>query len=152
MVAVNPGHAAMAVAHVFAEANVRDDEQLRTFGLDRADGLLHHAILGVGAGGLLVLFVRDTEEEDGLQSGGAGARGFGGNFVRRKLLDARHAADRAARFDFFVHEKGENKIVRAEIGLADEVAQGGGAPQTARAMNQFPHAPRLSAPVRGSKR
>ncbi len=85
MVAVDPRDAAMAVAHVFAEADIRNDEQLGTFGLDRTNRFLHDAILGVGAGCLLVLFVRDAEEDDGLQTGGGGERGLSGYFVRRKL-------------------------------------------------------------------
>ena len=40
--------------------------------------------------------------------------------------------------------------MRTEIGLAHEVAQGRGAPETARSMNQFPHRPRLRL-ARGSK-
>ena len=143
MVAVDPGHAAVAVAHVFAKADIGDDEQLGAFGLDRADGLLHDAVFGVGAGSGFVLFVRDAEEEDGLQAGGRRAGGLGGDFVRRELLDARHALDRATRADFLVHEKREDEIVRAEIGLAHEIAQGGGAPEAARTMDQFPHRPRL---------
>ena len=53
MIAVHPGDAAVAVAHVFAEANIGDDEQLGAFGFDRADGLLHDAVIGIGAGSLL---------------------------------------------------------------------------------------------------
>ncbi len=44
MLAVDPGHAAMAMAHVFAQANIRDYDQLRASGLDRANGLLHDAV------------------------------------------------------------------------------------------------------------
>ena len=53
MVAVDPRDSAMAVAHVFAETDIGDDEQIGAFGLDRTNRLLHDAILGVGAGSLL---------------------------------------------------------------------------------------------------
>jgi hypothetical protein len=104
---------------------------------------LHHAILGVGAGCLLVLFVRDAEEDDGLQSCGGGERGLSGHFVLRKLRDARHAFDRTPGADLFAYEEGKDKIVRAQTRLTDKVAQSCAPPQTARSMNQFPHAPRL---------
>jgi hypothetical protein len=41
--------------------------------------------------------------------------------------------------------------VRTEIGLADEIAEGRGPPETARAMNHFPHRPRLRAALPASK-
>ncbi len=143
MVAVDPSYAAVAVAHVFAQADIGDDEELGTFGLDCADRMLHDAIFGVSAGGGFILFVRDAEKKDGLQAGGLGAGGLRCDLAWRELIDPGHAADRAAGADFLVHEKRKDEIVRAEIGLAHEVAQGRGAPQTARAMNQFPHPARL---------
>ena len=145
MVAIHPGDAAVPVAHVFAEANVGDDEQVGTFRLDRADCLLHDAILRIGAGSALVLFVRQAEKEDSAEPGLRGADGFAGDLVRRDLLDPGHAADGAAALDFLANEKRKDEIVRREDGLAHEVAQRGGAAQTARAVNQFPHGPRLRA-------
>ena len=70
MVAVDPGDAAMAVAHVFAKTDIGNDEQLGAFGLDRADRLLHDAILSIRAGSGFILFGGNAEEEDGLQAGG----------------------------------------------------------------------------------
>ena len=41
--------------------------------------------------------------------------------------------------DRFADEQGQNKVVRAEFCLSDQIAQGGGASQTPRSMNQFSH-------------
>ena len=86
-----------------------------------------------------------------MQAGGGGFCGLCGDFVRRELIDPGHALDRAAGGDFFVNEKREDEIVRAETGLAHEVAEGGGASEPARTMDQFPHRARLRARVSGSK-
>ena len=66
------------------------------FGLDRADRLLHDAVFRVGAAGLLVFFLRNAEEQDGLQSEIVGALRFVGDFRERELENARHARDRLA--------------------------------------------------------
>ena len=125
MVAVDPGHAAMAVAHVFAEANIGDHEQLGAFGLDRANRLLHDAIFGVGAGSRFILFRRNAEKKDGLQAGGLRR----GQPLRRSRSGASWSTPGmlligAAGADFLVHEKREDEIVRTEIGLAHEVTKG----------------------------
>ena len=152
MVAVEPGYAAMPVAHVFAKTDIGHNDQLGAFGLDRTDGLLHDAIFSICAGSGFILFGGNAEEEDGLQAGGPGAGGLRGYLTRSELGDAGHAADGAAGTDFLVHEKGKDEVVRTEIGLAHEVAQRCGTPETARAMNQFPHPARLRARVSGGKR
>jgi hypothetical protein len=67
------------------------------------------------------------------------------NFIKRKLEDARHARDRLALADLFIYEQRQNEILRAQSRLANEIAQSGRAAQSTRAMNQFPHEPRLRA-------
>ena len=54
--------------------------------------------------------------------------------------------------NFLAHEKRQDEIVRTEIGLAHEVAQGRGAPQAARTMNQFPSPAEAKRAGSGSKR
>ena len=53
----------MAVAGVFAEADVGDDQQLRHGGLDLADGALDDAVGGVGLRANLVLLGGDAEQD-----------------------------------------------------------------------------------------
>ena len=76
MFAIHTGDAAMAVAHVFAQANIRDYDQFRASSLDRADGLLHDAVVGIGRFRLIVFLVWNTEKQDGLEPQIAGLLGF----------------------------------------------------------------------------
>ena len=96
MFAIHSRHAAMAVAHVFAETDIGDHDQLRTFRFDRADRFLNDSVLRVGAARLLIFFCWNTEEQHGLKPEIAGALRFVGYFFRRELENARHARDRAA--------------------------------------------------------
>ena len=67
MVAVNSGDTAMAVAHVFAEANVGDGDQFRTFRFDCSERLLNHSVFCVSAAGLVFFLRGDSEKQDRLQ-------------------------------------------------------------------------------------
>ena len=80
MIAVDPGDAAMAVAHVFAEADVRYHEQLGTFGLDRTDRLLHDALFRVGTEAASSFSVGMPKRMTACNPA-SGARGFGGYLV-----------------------------------------------------------------------
>jgi hypothetical protein len=57
------------------------------------------------------------------------------NLLQRELKNPWHARDRPALLQFLAHEKRKNKIVRAQLCLADEISQGRGTPQTARPMH-----------------
>jgi len=61
-------HAAMAVAHVFAQADVSDDVKLGPAVLEQTHGLLHDAVFGVSAGGVFVLEFGNAEKNDGFQA------------------------------------------------------------------------------------
>ena len=97
MLAIDARDAAMAVAHVFAQANIRDHDQLGASGFDRADGLLHDAVFRVSAAGLFVFVARNAEEQHGLQAEIVGALRFIGHFRERELKNARHTADGLSR-------------------------------------------------------
>ena len=60
--------AAMAVAGVFAQADVGDDEQFRIGLLEAGHGLLHDAVGGVGPAADRVFFLRQPEKHDRAQS------------------------------------------------------------------------------------
>ena len=125
MIAVDSGHAAMAVTHVFAKADVGDDDKVRGLLLDRADGVLHDALFGIRSAGLLVFFLRDTEKQNRLQTSVLRVSCFIDNFLERQLENAGHRFDGAAFVDLRAHEQRQDKVVRVEIGLTNEVAQSG---------------------------
>jgi hypothetical protein len=134
----------MAMAHVFAQAHIRDHDQLGTTGLDRTNGLLHDPAFRVGEGCLLVFFFRNAEEQDGLQSEIAAALCLLCDVPERELEYSRHAGDRFPGCDPLADKKRQNEVVRTKPCLADEISQAGAAPQAARPMNQFSHRPRLN--------
>src|SRR2546423_1101265 len=143
MIAVDPRHAAMPVAHVFTEANVGHNHELRTIRLDRADCLLHHAVLGIRAAGRFVFHARNSEEQHGLQSGVVRALRLRDNVTGRQLENSRHAPDRLPRFQLFADKKRQHEIVRGEFRFAHEIAHAFASAQTSRPLDQFPHRPRL---------
>ena len=63
MIAIHSCHAAMSVAHVFAKTDIGDDDQVRTFFLDRAHRLLHDTVFRVSPARLLIFFFWNTEEQ-----------------------------------------------------------------------------------------
>jgi len=69
MLAVDAGHAAMAVAHVFAKTNVGDRDDFGTFLLNGAQRFLDDAVFGVGAARLFVFFFGNSKKKNGLESG-----------------------------------------------------------------------------------
>ena len=135
MFAIHARDAAVAMAHVFAQTNIRDHNQLGAAGLDRADGLRHDAVFRIRGCCLLVLLLRNAEEQNGLQPEIAGALRFIGCVRERELKNARHARDWLPRRQSFADKKGKNEVVRAELGFANEISQAGAVPQTARPMD-----------------
>ena len=68
--------AAMAVRHVFAKADIGDDQQLRQFSFQGAHRLLHDAVGGVRAGGAVVFNVGNAEEQHCRDARVVRSRGF----------------------------------------------------------------------------
>jgi hypothetical protein len=58
-------HAAVAVGRVLAEADVREEDELREAWPQRAQRLLDDAVVLPRAGRLVVLVSRDAEEQEG---------------------------------------------------------------------------------------
>ena len=54
---------AMAVFHVFAQADIGKDQQLRKLPFQQANGALHDAIGSVGTRGAIIFGVRNTEQQ-----------------------------------------------------------------------------------------
>ena len=127
MLAVEPSHAAMAVAGVFAQTNIGNYRQIRRPLFDLPNRILDHAIIGVRATGLFVLRLRNSKEKDRLHSRFVGALRDGGDFIATVLVNAGHTRDRFRAFDFLTNEKWQNEIVPAKICFANEIANRGGA-------------------------
>jgi hypothetical protein len=145
MIAINSGDTTMAVAHIFAEANVGDRDQFRTFRFDCSERFLNHSVFCVSAAGLLILVLRNSEEQDCLQPQVVSAARFIGNLFQWQLKSAWHTGDRPALVQFFADEQRQDKIVNGQMRFTDQVPQGRGTPQATRPMDQSSHRARLPA-------
>ena len=145
MISVNSSDTAVAMAHVFAQADIGDGDQLRTFCFDRPQRSLNNSIFCVSARGLFVFLFRNAEEQDSLQSEVLSGARLIGNLFYRQLENPGHACDRPALIDFLADKQRQNKIVCIQLCLADEISQSMGTPQAARTMHQSSHKSRLRA-------
>jgi len=143
MIAIDPCHPAMPVAHVFAQTNIRHHDESGTLRLDRANGFLHDAVFGIGATRGFIFLARNSKKKNGLQSQVESALRFISDFAERELENARHALDCLPRLKFFADEQRQNEIVRGESGFANEVADAFAASEAPRPVDQFSHGPRL---------
>ena len=125
--------AAMAMHHVFAQADVGDDQQRRQFLFQQPDGLLHDAVLRISARGLPVLLAGDAEQQNRRNAEGVGAGRFADQFIRRKLKDPGHGLDGTAHFFAGAREQRQHQLLNAQPGFGHEPAQRGRLPQPARA-------------------
>ena len=132
-------HAAMAVAHVFAQADVGDDVEVWPAVLETAHGFLHDAVFGIRAGGLFILPRRDAEEDDGLEAVVHGLFHLFFQLAEGKLILAGHGRDLLAEglVVRFHHEIGHDEIFGQQRGrVADHVADLRAAAQTAATMKE----------------
>ena len=134
--ALRPDNAAMAVFHVFAQADVGDDQQRRQFLFQQPDGLLDNAVLRVSAGGPGVLFVGNAKKQNGRHADGVGARRFADDFIRRKLEHSGHGLDGAAQFFAEAREQRQDQLVHVQVRFGHEPPQCRRLPQPARAINR----------------
>jgi hypothetical protein len=74
--------AAMPVAHVFAQADIGDDQQAGQFFLQQPDGLLDDAVARIGAGGPFILARGNAEQQHRGDAGGEGQCRVLHQFVR----------------------------------------------------------------------
>ena len=125
--------AAVAVRGVLAEADVGDHDQFGVGLLQRPHRHLHDALVVVGAGAGLVLGGGDAEEQDRADPGGGDLGRLRDQLRDREALDARHRLDLLADPLAGDDEGGLDQVLRGELGLADEAAQGLGAAQAAHA-------------------
>ena len=81
----------------------------------------------------------NPENQDRLEAEILRAAHFIGNLLDRQLKNSRHAGDRPTFIQFFAYEQRQNKIVDAQLRLANEISQCGRTPQAPWAMHQSSH-------------
>jgi hypothetical protein len=133
--------AAVAVAGVFAQADVGDeDEFLRGRGLlDGAQSLLHDAVFIPCAGALLVLGFGQAEEEQAAEAQSCRFFCFADGFIDGEVEDAGHGADGLAHGLAGADEQGVDQVAGLQSGFAHQGAQGLGAAQAAHARFRETH-------------
>ena len=134
--------AAVAVAHVFAQADVGDDVERGPAMLEAAHGFLYDTVLGIGAAGLFVLLGRDAEKDHGLQAVIHGLFHLLFQLGQRQLVLAGHGADLLTEgLVLGLHHKiGHDEVFGQQgRGLAHHAADLGGPAQTSAAMEGLGH-------------
>src|SRR5213083_2937407 len=81
----------------------------------------------------------DPEKQDRLEPEVSSTARFIGNLFYRQLKNSRHTANGPALIQFFAYEQRQNKIVDAQLRLADKISQCGRTPQAPWAMHQSSH-------------
>ena len=117
-------HAAVAVIGVLTHADVGDYQQFGNFGLNRLDGLLNDAGVGIGVLAEGVFFFWNTEEKDRRDTELIDLFSLGHDMLDRLLIDAGHGDDLF--FDVFAksREHRVDHIFRAQKSLTDHAAHG----------------------------
>ncbi len=85
-------HAAVSVRHVFAQANIAHDDEVRNFALDGAGRLLHDSVVRPGAGSNLIFGLGQAEEYDGGNTQRAGLPCLLHGLIHRQIEHPRHGA------------------------------------------------------------
>ena len=127
-------HAAVAVAGVFAQADVGDHEQIELGFANRFDRKLHRAGCRGGFRAGFVLVLGQAEKNHG---GNAEVGDFAALFddlIGRLLENARHGADFRAHFGARARKHRIDQAAGRKLRFADEPAQRFGAAQAARTM------------------
>ena len=91
---VPPDDAAMAVAHVFAQADICKHQQFGQFLLQQPRRLLHDAVGRISARSLFILPFGNPEQNHPRHPRRLRRRRFPDHLVRRQLKDPRHGRDR----------------------------------------------------------
>ena len=113
--------AAMAVLHVFAQADIGDDEQLGQLLLQQPHGLLDDAVGGVGAGGFGVFAVGNAEQQHGRHAQLVRAGRLAQQFIRRKLEHAGHGGDGPAQLAARADEQRQDQLGDVQLRLPHQL-------------------------------
>ena len=98
-------NAAMAVAHVFAQTDVRNNNHLRHGGLDCPHGPLDNAVRRIGLLRAFVFLRRNAEKKHAPHPLAPGGGRFLRGLFHRQLGHARHGSHRRAPDDPFADKK-----------------------------------------------
>jgi len=115
----------MAVARVFAEADIADDEDVGVGVLEAAYGLLDDAIGRPGTAALFVLGGREAEEEDCRELQSGQGFGFGGDGIEAETVLPGHGGDGRTTLQTGFDEERVDEVGRCELGFTDEATNGG---------------------------
>ena len=112
-------HAAVAVVGVLAEADVRNHQEILADDVfQRLDRFRDDTVFAHRVGADRVFRFRNPEEDNAADSELFGFFHFLDEFVDRKLILARHRADRDADADARTDEKGQNETVGGQNRVA----------------------------------
>ena len=126
--------------HVFAQADVADQQHFGDRALDGTGSPLHDSVFFPRAGGGFVLFFRQTEQDDGGNTQRARFVGFLYRFIDRQIENAGHGAHFFAHAFAGANKERIDKVLGSEPSLAHHVAQGRGAAQAAQTCSREGHA------------
>jgi len=129
--------AAVAVVGILAHAHVGDHIEIRVFGLDGPDGLLHHAVLCPGGGAHGVLLTGQAEEDAVGHPGGQAVGHRLAHRVQAVVELAGQGLDGPLTAEGLVHEDGVDQAVGGQAGLPAQAAHRVASPQAAGALNEF---------------
>src|ERR1700683_72864 len=132
-------HATMAMAGVFAHADVGDDQQFQIGVPNSVDGALNGSIVSPSLGALFIFFLRQAKQNNSGQAELFDFAAFFDEFIDRLLVDAGHGADFGAHIFAGADEHWGDKSGAAEARFANQAAESFGAPQSTRAMNRECH-------------
>ena len=130
--------------HVFAEADVAHQDQVRNFALHGAGGLLHDAVVGPGSRGDVILLVGKTEENHRRHAQGVNFLRLFHRLIHREVEHARHGANLLAHTFAGANKHGVDEGVGSETGFAHQVAKLSGAAETAKTGDRKGHANHLT--------
>jgi hypothetical protein len=115
----------MAVLHIFAQANVSDNQQLGQFLLEQAHGLLDDAIGGIGAGSFGIFAIWNTEEQNRGHAKFMSPGRLAQEFVRGKLKHARHRVNGPPQLAPAADKKWQDQLPNMQLRLPHQLSQGG---------------------------
>jgi hypothetical protein len=130
---------------VFAQADIGDHQQAVQCPvlLEGAQRPLHDSVFGPGAGGLLVLRLRQAKEQQSANPQRRSRLSLFRCLVHREVEDPRHGADLATNSLARTEKQRVNQRPGLKMGLTHQRPHGLGAPQTTQAGNREFHAPIL---------
>jgi acylphosphatase len=115
---------AVAVACVFAIADIGEDEQSGNFALDRTNRALNNAVLGGTTGSDFVLLIRNSEQDYAPDAERMDFAALVDNAIDGHLRVAGHGRYFAPHSFAFADKERKYELRRLEVGFANKIAHG----------------------------